>query len=153
MLHLTQKIAALSSTDTDGLSTLTLSFDQRSKSRLRAKLDDQRDVAITLERGAQLLPGDLLKAESGEIVRILAANEEISVVNNDDMLLLARACYHLGNRHVALQISTGELRYLHDHVLDDMIRLLGLNASVREDTFEPESGAYGAHAHIHGNHH
>jgi urease accessory protein UreE len=60
---------------------------------------------------------------------------------------LARAAFHLGNRHVALQIGDGWLRYLHDHVLDDMVRALGLTVDVEEATFEPEAGAYHAHAH------
>lgn len=153
MLHLTRKIASADCTNADDIHSLTLNFDQRSKSRLRARLDDQTEVAIVLDRGMQLLPGDLLEAASGEIVRVRAANEPVSVVHSDDPLLLARACYHLGNRHVALQISATELRYLHDHVLDEMLALLGLQVTFKQTRFEPESGAYGAHAHIHGQHH
>lgn len=153
MLQLTRKITAPADMDTSGLSTLTLNFEQRSKSRLRTRLDDQRDAAVILSRGAQMLPGDLLKAESGEIIRVQAADENVSSVNSNDPLLLARACYHLGNRHVALQILPGELRYLHDHVLDELVILLGLKVAAKACAFEPESGAYGAHAHIHGHHH
>ena len=149
MLHLVRKVDS----EIESNTTLTLDFEQRSRSRLRAKLDDQRDVSIVLERGMQLLPGDVLQSESGEAVRIEAAREKVSVICCDNGLLLARACYHLGNRHVALQIKPGQLRYLHDHVLDEMMLLLGLNVEVKKDSFEPESGAYGAHAHIHGHQH
>lgn len=148
MLQLVEKTKAQSASV-----TLTLDFEQRSKSRLRATLDDGRAVAITLQRGAQLLPGDVLQSEAGEVVRICAADETVSVVNCDDAHLLARACYHLGNRHVALQISRGQISYLHDHVLDDMLALLGLSVEVKQTSFEPESGAYGAHAHMQGHQH
>jgi urease accessory protein len=77
---------------------------------------------------------------------ILAAPEQVSVARTDDALLLARACYHLGNRHVALQITPGELRYLADHVLDDMVRGLGLAVTQESAPFEPEAGAY-SHGH------
>ncbi|WP_284954279.1 urease accessory protein UreE, partial [Enterobacter cloacae] len=71
--------------------------------------------------------GDLLCNEDGsEVIEVIAAPESVSVVRCDDPFLLARACYHLGNRHVPLQIMPGELRYHHDHVLDDMLRQFGL---------------------------
>lgn len=133
--------------------SLTLDFEARSKSRLRATLDDGNDVAIILPRGNRLRPGDLLGSEDGLVVAVKAATEKVSVVKTSDQLLLARACYHLGNRHVALQILPSELRYLHDHVLDNMVRKLGLDVSLNEAPFEPETGAYGDHAHLHGDHH
>ena len=68
---------------------------------------------------------------------------------------LARASYHLGNRHVALEIGPDWVRYSHDHVLDDMLRGFGLEVRVEERPFEPEGGAYvaashHAHSHSHG---
>ena len=149
MLRLTQKGHAAKSVS----GILTLTFDQRARSRLRTMLDDGREAAVVLERGAQLLPGETLLAESGEIIQIQAALETLSIVRSEDPHLLARACYHLGNRHVALQIDPDGLRYQHDHVLDEMVRLLGLEVEVHSAPFEPESGAYGAHAHIHGHEH
>ena len=87
----------------------------------------------------------------GERIAVLvkAAREPVSTVLSLDPQLLARACYHLGNRHVALQIEPGRLRYLQDHVLDEMVRGLGLEVIVEEAPFEPESGAYGGPAHAH----
>ena len=65
----------------------------------------------------------------------------------DHELKLARAAYHLGNRHVSVQIGAGWLRFLHDHVLDDMVRGLGLVVTLDTQSFEPEAGAYSGHAH------
>jgi urease accessory protein len=70
------------------------------------------------------------------------------MVTSEDAWQLARASYHLGNRHVALQIGRGWVRYQHDHVLDDMVRGLGLTVTIEQAPFEPEAGAYGgAHTH------
>jgi len=137
------------------LTTLTLPLEQRVKARLRVTLDDGRDAGLFLDRGPILRGGDLLAAEDGSVVRIIAADEPVSVVTGEDAHQLARACYHLGNRHTPLQILPGELRYAHDHVLDDMLRGLGLEPRFAELPFEPEPGAYGEHGseHAHGHGH
>lgn len=132
--------------------TLTLPLEKRLRSRLRATLDDGGDAGIFLPRGQTLRDGDLLASDDGTVVRICAAPEVLSEVLVDDPALLARACYHLGNRHVALQIEPGRLCYLHDHVLDEMLLGLGLQATCTEAPFEPETGAYGGHAHGHHGH-
>ena len=133
---------------------MTLTLDQRVRSRLRVVLDDGREAGIFLERGDNLKDGDCLGSDAGVVVQVRAAPERVSTVESPDSHLLARACYHLGNRHVALQIEPRRLSYLHDHVLDDMVRGLGLTVTVQDAPFEPESGAYGgsAHAHGHGHH-
>ena len=131
---------------------LTLPFGERSKSRARHILDNGEDAGLFLDRGTVLRHGDLLIADDGRVVEVRAAAESVSTVHTDDPLLLARACYHLGNRHVALQIGTGWLRYQHDHVLDDMLRGFGLVVEVELAPFEPEGGAYVAassHTHAH----
>lgn len=133
---------------------MTLTLDQRVRSRLRVVLDDGREAGVFLERGECLKGGDRLVSDDGLVVDVKAAFERVSTIQSPDPHLLARACYHLGNRHVALQIEPGRLRYLHDHVLDDMVRGLGLTVTVEDAPFEPEPGAYGgfAHAHGHGHH-
>src|SRR5437868_7126909 len=103
---------------------LTLAYDQRKRSRLRARTDLGRDVGIALARGSMLRQGDLLSAASGEVLRVRAADESVSEASTALPLLLMRAAYHLGNRHVPLEIAEGVLRYQHDHVLDDMLRVL-----------------------------
>jgi urease accessory protein len=132
---------------------LTLPFGERSKSRQRAVLDNGEEAGLFLERGTVLRHGDLLLSDDGRVVEVRAAAESVSTVHTDDPRMLARACYHLGNRHVALQIGDGWLRYQHDHVLDDMVRGFGLSVAVELAPFEPEGGAYvashAAHSHAH----
>lgn len=152
MLYLTQRV------DSPGKLTasLTLPIDVRVKSRIKVTLNDGREAGLLLPRGLLLRGGDVLSNEDGsEFVQIIAADEGVSVVHCDDPFTLAKACYHLGNRHVPLQIMPGELRYHHDHVLDDMLRQFGLQVSFAHLPFEPEAGAYASesHGHAHGHHH
>lgn len=127
--------------------TLTLPYEARQKSRLLATTDSGVEVGLFLPRGTVLRGGDRLTGPEGGVVLIRAAPEPLSVARTDDALLFARACYHLGNRHVALHIAPGELRYLADHVLDEMVRGLGLEVRHESAPFEPESGAYHGHGH------
>jgi urease accessory protein len=85
--------------------TLTLPFELRQKSRLRARLDDGREVALILPRGTVLRYGDRLRAEQGLVIAVQAAPEAVSTAFTRDPQRLARACYHLGNRHVPIQIG------------------------------------------------
>jgi urease accessory protein len=149
MIHLTRKLPA----PVPAAATATLTHDQRQRRRLRVLLDDGRDAGILLDRAEGLRDGDCLAADDGLVVAVRAAAETLSCAAGDDHLLLARACYHLGNRHVPLQISTGRLCYAHDHVLDDMVRGLGLSVTCEQAPFEPEPGAYGGVQAEHGQHH
>jgi len=132
---------------------LILPFGERSKSRLLALLDNGEEAGLFLERGSVLRHGDLLLADDGRVIEVQAASETVSTVHTADAVMLARASYHLGNRHVALQIGAGWLRYQHDHVLDDMLRGFGLEVQVDEAPFEPEGGAYVAASHSHSHSH
>lgn len=150
MIVLTHRIEAAGTVT----GTLTLDVDSRIKSRLRVTLDDGREAGLMLERGHLLRGGELLAdAEGKQVVRVLAAAERVSTVRCQDPHLLARAAYHLGNRHVPLQIEPGLLRYQHDHVLDDMLRGLGLTVHTEQAPFEPEAGAYQSAAHSHSHSH
>jgi urease accessory protein len=131
---------------------LTLSFDRRRRSRQRARLDGGEEVAVVLPRGTVLEDGDVLLLDDERLVRVNAAAEVLSRATSTDPLVLARAAYHLGNRHIPVQVGPGFLAYQHDHVLDDMVRGLGLVVATVEASFEPESGAYG-HGHGHGGRH
>lgn len=154
MLELTTLMAPEVAANTDPDATLSLSYDQRVKCRLRATLQSGSEVALFLPRGTVLKDGDLLGSRCGVQVRVEAAEESLSVCAVEDALQFARACYHLGNRHVPLQIHAGELAYQHDHVLDDMLRGLGLQVVHRRAGFQPENGAYGRHGgHGHAHHH
>ena len=134
---------------------LSLPFETRQKSRFRAVLDDGTEVAVMLERGQILRHGEHLLGPDGLLVRVEAAPEPVSEARSSDALLRMRASYHLGNRHVPLELAADVLRYLHDHVLDDMVRGLGLTVTFAQLPFEPEAGAYagGGHAHGHGHGH
>ncbi len=101
MLRLTRRL----DTATASRTTLTLPLEQRVKSRLRVRLDDGREAGLFLERGAVLRDGDCLASDDGIVVQVRAAAETVSTLRCEDPLRLARACYHLGNRHVALQID------------------------------------------------
>ena len=152
MLKFVMRVESGEASDTEACATLTLPLEQRVKGRLRVVLDDGREAGLFLERGPILRGGDLLKEQGGEIIRVCAAPEPVSVVRCADLLLFARVCYHLGNRHTPLQIGAGELRYTHDHVLDEMVARFGLEPTYAQLPFEPEQGAYGEHgmAHAHG---
>ena len=131
--------------------SLTLPFELRQRSRLVTRSDAGREILLTLPRGGVLRHGALLRVSDGSVLEVLAAPESLSVVESDSAVELLRAAYHLGNRHVALQIDARGLRYLHDHVLDAMLVGLGLSPRALEGPFEPEHGAYG-HAHAHEAH-
>jgi urease accessory protein len=131
---------------------LTLTFEQRRISRLRATLDDGREVALLLLRGTNLRDGDHLRGEGGIVIMVRAAPEHLSVASTNDGHLLLRAAYHLGNRHVPVQLGDRFVAYAHDHVLDDMVRGLGLTVASRQAPFEPEAGAF-AHEHEHEHEH
>ncbi|HPQ94390.1 MAG: urease accessory protein UreE [Thiothrix sp.] len=133
---------------------LTLPYERRIISRQRVTLDNGADAGLFLPRGTVLHEGDCLQTASGEIVQVRAASETVSSLYCADPVLLARAAYHLGNRHVPLQIATGMIRYQHDHVLDDMLHGLGLRVTVEQAPFEPEPGAYrSGHGHSHSQAH
>ncbi len=145
MLELDRRLA-----DGTPAATLTLPLERRIRARQRVRLDDGREAGLFLRRGEVLRDGDLLGGVDGLVVRVCAADEPVSEVRCDDPLLLARACYHLGNRHVALQIEPARLRYQRDDVLDDLVRGLGLQPEHLGAPFEPEPGAYGGSASGHG---
>ncbi len=130
---------------------LVLTYEYRCKNRLRTRLDSGEEVGLFLERGTILRHGHLLEANDGRIVQVKAAIENVMDVETDDALKLMRAAYHLGNRHVSLQIREGSIRFPSDHVLGEMIRGLGLEVCNTLAPFEPESGAYGGYGgHAHG---
>lgn len=131
---------------------IVLPYDLRKKSRLHTHSRCGKEVGIFLERGNILKAGDELRAESGELIRIAAADEAVSMATCDDVLLLLKGAYHLGNRHVPLQIGPLQigkqqkywLRYQPDYVLDDMLVQMGLRVVQEKAPFHPESGAYGS---------
>lgn len=153
MFHLRQLVSRKEVTPTP-VATATLTLAERRKSRLRIVLDNGEEAALLLPRGSALRDGDRLRAdEGGAIIYVRAAAESLSIARTADPHLLLRGAYHLGNRHVPVEFGAGWLSYEHDHVLDDMVRGLGLTVEESVSPFEPESGAHGTgsggHSHSH----
>jgi urease accessory protein len=128
---------------------LQLPFESRRKSRLRTRLESGEEAGLFLERGTVLRGGDKLLANDGRVVEVVAAPEALLEVRSGDAQQLARAAYHLGNRHVAVEVRPGLLRLASDHVLAELVRGLGLKVHEVEAPFEPEGGAYSSHGHGH----
>lgn len=126
---------------------LELTYELRTRSRLRTQTREGMEVGLFLPRGRVLAEGDRLLANDGSVIVIRAAAEPLSRVFCSDPLLLARGAYHLGNRHVALEVQAGQLRYLRDHVLDAMLKGFSLEVEEIVAPFTPEPGAYNAHTH------
>jgi urease accessory protein len=162
MLTLTERlgpIAADRATD-----TLTLPYELRIRGRLKATSDAGRDLGLFLDRGPVLRDGEGLRAESGEVVRIRAAEEPVVTARIAPGLPLARLAYHLGNRHVQLALGEDEhssqgqgyVRFPPDHVLEELATLLGATLERHQAPFDPEPGAYqqlGGHGHSHRHSH
>ena len=133
---------------------LLLSHEQRSRGRLRLPQTDGTEVRLFLERGEALQLGEYLRGSKGELLRVAGAVEAVATARCEDWLAFSKACYHLGNRHVKLQIGERWLRIVRDHVLEGMLRGLGLQVVHEEAVFDPEAGAYAqGHGHSHGHSH
>ncbi|MGA2188045.1 MAG: urease accessory protein UreE [Steroidobacteraceae bacterium] len=125
-----------------------LTFDERCKSRLLLRLETGEQSALIVERGRVVRGGERVRLTDGREVEIVAADESLLEAASADPLVIAKAAYHLGNRHVAVQVLPDRLRFAADHVLADMVSGLGLSVRAVVAPFEPEGGAYGrSHAH------
>ena len=124
---------------------LCLPFELRARSRLRARLSSGVEVALVLPRGTVLRDGARLSG-SGLAVRVRAADEDVVEVRAPDAQALVRAAYHLGNRHVPVQVDADHLLFGYDAVLVDRLVRMGLRTRRTWAPFEPEAGAYG-HGH------
>jgi urease accessory protein len=150
MLEIKTKLkAARGAYRVDVRGKLELPFELRQKSRLRTQLVSGEDVALMLPRGEILRGGDLVVASDGRVIEVVAAPESVLHVECASHAELARAAYHLGNRHVPVEIGDGFLRLAADHVLAEMLRGLDATVTAREAPFEPEAGAYGGAHHSH----
>jgi urease accessory protein len=144
MLKLTEILPQDSKAD----DKVTLTYEARQKSRLLSETERGVKIGLFLPRGRNLRRGLVLTGSDDYRVFVEAAAESLSVARAEDNLQFARACYHIGNRHVALQIlPNNELRLLTDHILDQMLANLGLSVIHKVLPFEPEQGAYHGHGH------
>jgi urease accessory protein len=139
--------------------TVELDWDVRQKSRFDATDSAGRSLGVFLPRGTVVRGGDVLVAEDGSLVRVSAAPQQVLRITHCQAhgtpYDLIRAAYHLGNRHVPIELKPEHLQIEPDHVLADMLRAMHLIVQPVEQAFEPESGAYatGGHGHGHGHSH
>ncbi|MDQ0084071.1 urease accessory protein [Variovorax boronicumulans] len=137
--------------------TIELDWDIRQKSRFDATDSQGRQIGVFLPRGTAVRGGDVLVAEDGSLVRVIAAPQPVLRITHctahGTPFDLTRAAYHLGNRHVPIELKPDHLKIEPDHVLADMLRSMHLIVVAVEEAFEPEGGAYGSHEHSHGGGH
>ena len=132
---------------------LPLAADQRTSLRGHRRSACGRDLLLQLPRGVALQPGELLCSEDGSlVVQVVAAAEPVMEVRSADPLALLQAAYHLGNRHVAMELHADRLVLLQDSVLADLLQQRGLRVQLRDLPFQPEAGAYEGLGHHHGSH-
>jgi urease accessory protein len=144
-------VRGLAAPDRPADEVLELAFEQRERSRFRARLASGEEIGVDLPPGSLIRHGERLALDDGRCVCVEAAAESLMEVHAPDAVALARIAYHVGNRHVPLQVGDGWLRLLPDHVLRAMIEGLGGHVHVVEAGFQPESGAYGR-SHVHHQH-
>jgi urease accessory protein len=129
------------------LFTLSLTAEERTRSRHRFETPDGQVVFLGLPRGTVLQDGDLLRSPTGEIIRVAAKPETVFTITAKNPLDLLRAAYHLGNRHVSLEVTSTYLRLSRDRVLKQMLEQMGLTVTEEIVPFQPEIGAYRGHSH------
>jgi len=136
--------------------TLELDWDTRQKSRFAATDSTGRALGIFLPRGTVVRGGDVLVAEDGSLVRVVAAPQAVLRITHcsehGTPFDLTRAAYHLGNRHVPIELTPAHLQIEPDHVLADMLRAMHLTVVATQAPFEPEGGAYAGGGHLHHGH-
>lgn len=137
--------------------TIELDWDVRQKSRFDATDSTGRALGVFLPRGTVVRGGDVLVAEDGTMIRVQAAPQPVLVITpcaaHGSAFDLVRAAYHLGNRHVQIELQPDHLKIEPDHVLAEMLRAMHLTVKEEQAAFEPEGGAYAAGGHAHGHGH
>ncbi len=135
---------------------ITLDWDTRQKSRFEATDSKGQTVGVFLPRGQVVRGHDLLVGEDGSFVRVQAAEQPVLKIthcpHHGTLFDLTRAAYHLGNRHVPIELQADHLKIEPDHVLKEMLESMHLIVHAVEESFEPENGAYGAHHSNHSDH-
>jgi urease accessory protein len=136
------------SSSTPATRSVILTCGERARTRFRATLSDGSDAVVMLPRGSVVRPGTRLVAESGELVEVVAASEQVyrvsaSADSRDPAFDLLRAAYHLGNRHVPVELAPGLLKIERDPVLRDLLLRLDVIVTSAFEAFDPEPGAYG----------
>ena len=133
--------------------TVELDWDVRQKSRFDATDSEGRHLGVFLARGTVARGGDVLVAQDGSLIRVIAAPQSVLRITHCSAhgtpYDLLRAAYHLGNRHVPIELKPDHLKIEPDHVLADMLRAMHLMVNAVDEAFEPENGAYAISGHAH----
>jgi urease accessory protein len=139
----------------EGDDRITLDFDARHRRRLRMASDSGFAFLLDLPQAVQLRDGDGLLVDTGRRVRVCAAPEKLLEVRCGSAHELARIAWHLGNRHLPVQVLEHAIRLRDDYVIADMLRHMGADVAIVQAPFDPEAGAYASHApaHAHGHPH
>ena len=149
--------AGLSSVLLKRAATVELDWDVRQKSRFDAIDNQGRTLGVFLPRGTAVRGGDVLVAEDGSLIKVIAAPQSVLKITHCSQhgtpYDLIRAAYHLGNRHVPIELKPDHLKIEPDHVLADMLRAMHLIVNAVDEAFEPENGAYATGGHTGGHHH
>jgi urease accessory protein len=136
--------------------TVTLAYDDRYRRRLRLAADGGEAFLLDLDRATLLCDGDGLRLDDGSWIAVAAAPEDVIDAYGDTPRATARLAWHLGNRHLPVQIlDDGGIRFRYDHVIEKMVQGLGGGTARKQAPFTPEGGAYegGGHGHVHGHSH
>ncbi len=136
--------------------SVELDWDVRQKSRFEATDSSARQIGVFLPRGTAVRGGDVLVAEDGSLIKVIAAKQPVLRITHctehGTPFDLIRAAYHLGNRHVPIELKPDHLKIEPDHVLADLLRSMHLIVASVEEAFEPENGAYAPGAQAHSGH-
>ena len=133
--------------------TLTLDFDGRHRRRIRLTADQGENVLLDLPNAVAMADGDGLQLDDGRWLKIQAAPELVVEIRHQDFHQLVRLAWHLGNRHLPMEIRDQVLHIRPDHVIEDMLHRLGADLVKVQTPFQPEGAAYGDHGHDHNHTH
>jgi len=134
--------------DIAAVDAVSLDYDSRHRRRIVLTTENGRELLLDLPRAVALRDGDGLALDGGGVVRVAARPEQLAEIHAHDEGELARIAWHLGNRHLPVQFIGDRLRIRVDHVIEEMVAILGGHVAHVEAAFDPESGAYaGGHAH------
>lgn len=123
--------------------SVTLNYDNRYRRRIVLKTDGGEDFLLDLAKTTELRSGDLIELEDGRFIEVKAASEKLMKATSNEPLLILKAAWHIGNRHLSCEIQMDNLILRFDHVILHMLENLGLTLEVINQPFNPEGGAYG----------
>ena len=127
----------------DSSDSVTLNYDNRYRRRIAMKTDGGKDFLLDLAKTTELRSGDLIELEDGRFIEVKAASEKLMKATSNEPLLILKAAWHIGNRHLSCEIQMDNLILRFDHVILKMLENLGLTLEVINQPFNPEGGAYG----------